>query len=126
MKRLWIGLACGVALAGIAVGVWLAFGRTAEVDASTSEGTPPTITPTTSTDKPMSEEDSLTATVVEAGEGWLLVEADAGSVIAGQVRVLTEQAAAFSAGDRVAIWHTGQMMPSLPPQLVATAVEKIG
>ena len=53
------------------------------------------------------------------------MEADADSDITGQVRVVTEETAAFAAGDRVTVRHTGQMMPSLPPQLVATRIEII-
>ena len=68
---------------------------------------------------------SFTATVLSVGEDWLLVAADAGSDISGQVRVVTDRVAAFAEGDRITVWHTGQMMPSLPPRLVATDVQKM-
>ena len=49
-----------------------------------------------------------------------------GGQVAGQVRVLLQQPVSVAAGDRILVRHTGQVMPSMPPQLVATAIEKIG
>ena len=87
----------------------------------------PTVTTTTTISTAVvTDEFSFIATVTEAGEDFLLVEAEEGSTIAGTVRVLLQQPASVTAGDRILVRHTGQMMPSLPPQIVATDIEKIG
>ncbi|MBQ8684477.1 MAG: hypothetical protein IJ518_08195 [Clostridia bacterium] len=84
-----------------------------------------TTTTTTTTASAVPDGLSFTATVADVGEGWLLVEADEGGFVSGTVRVLFEQAPSVAVGDRVTVWHSGQMMPSLPPQLVAVAIEKL-
>lgn len=107
-------------IACAALGLWYALGRTASVDADA--GNFPT--GTTAAPPPMADDLSFTATVTQLGEDWMLVEAEAGSTVSGTVRVLFTQAPALSVGDRVLIRHTGQMMPSLPPQFVAVSIEK--
>ena len=93
-------------------------------DATTTTTT--TTVTTTNTAIPSKNEDfSFSATVIEVGEDYLMVQADADGPVYGEVCVVLQQAASVTAGDRIRVWHTGQMMPSLPPRIVATEIEMI-
>ena len=109
-----------VAIACVVLGLWYTLGRREAVDSGA--GALPT--GTTAAPPPMADDLSFTAAVTQLGEDWMLVEAEAGCAVSGTVRVLFTQAPALSVGDRVLIRHTGQMMPSLPPQVVAVSIEK--
>ena len=125
MKRVWLCLLGAVLLTG-AAGCAETPSRT-ESSVPTTADTVATVTATTTTTTipiiPSRNEDfTFYATVIE---DFLLVEADAGGLIYGEVCVVLQQAVSVKAGDRIRVWHTGQMMPSLPPRIVATEIEMI-
>ena len=97
-----------------------------QVESSVPTAADTTAITTTTTAIPSQNEDfSFCATVMEVGEDYLMVQADAGGPIYGEVCVVLQQAVSVTAGDRIRVWHTGQMMPSLPPRIVATEIEMI-
>ena len=125
MKRVWIYLLSAVLLTG-AAGCAETPSRT-ESSVPTTADTVATVTATTTIPIIPSQNEDFTfyATVIEVGEDSLLVEADAGGSVVGEVCVVLQQAVSVKAGDRIRVWHTGQMMPSLPPRIVATEIEII-
>lgn len=124
--RFWAVLLCVVVLVSAGVALWLVLSRPEE-PTEPDVSVPVIATTTTAASPAVGEGYAFIGTVTEVGDGWLLVEGDADSALPGTVRVHVEGTLpAVQSGDRVAVWHTGQMMPSLPPQIVATRVEKIG
>lgn len=66
---------------------------------------------------------TMTATVLRVNPGSLLVRNEANGE---EVLVNTRSANRFSPGDRVRITHRGQMTFSIPPQITATSIQRLG
>lgn len=65
----------------------------------------------------------MNATVLRVDRQSLLVRDDA---TGEEVLVFTPNANRFSVGDRVRIIHSGQMTLSIPPQITAISIQRLG
>ena len=70
------------------------------------------------------KENQFDATVTAVEDGYLMVEADQGQRIVGEVKVMTgllekSTMESVKAGCRVRVTHDGKMTMSLPPQMSA-------
>lgn len=65
---------------------------------------------------------NMTATVLRVNPQSLLVRDESNGQ---EVLVLFRGANTFSSGDRIRITFNGQMTPSIPPQITATAIQRL-